>query len=139
MYTRHRTNLLTEDGSRSRGLTVIINTSVHENRACDEVQDVLPKIWHLGIVISKLKELTKKKTNKNKNPSRCRKITLTSPRPLFFPETGHKTPMRIVSHTRRRKDIHITKRGIWDQEICTNNLVKLTHIFLVTSLPFTTF
>ena len=35
-----------------RGLTVIIYASSHENRAGDEVQDVLPKIWHLGIVIS---------------------------------------------------------------------------------------
>ena len=42
---------------------------------------------------------------------------------------------RSPPRTRRRADILIT-RGIWSQEICTNEFVRLTLILLVTP-PFT--
>ena len=42
---------------------------------------------------------------------------------------------RSPPRTRRREDILIT-RGIWSQEICTNEFVRLTLILLVTP-PFT--
>ena len=95
----------------------------------------VPQIWHPGM-LNILSRKKSRKTNKQEGPS-------DKPTPHSFLKAGNEFPMwKILFSIPGGMNILSTETGIWGQKkkkkSMWTNLVNLTFIFLVTSLPLTT-